>query len=362
MDANLTFSQIIIAGDAWGEIAIPMIEKFPWTAIIFLGALLSVDLVVMNLILSVIVDQAVEAREEDVTIKLKDKQEKFKKAARELYQVCSQMDTDHNGRLTLDEFLEGYDNNSTFAEIINLMDVKKEDLCVVFRMMDSSDKGEVPYRDFVENLHKVKTQDSHTILMFIKFYLGEVRRDVKEELNLLKNTFEKTHQRYEELIIGSQAAEPLDQPNLYDEYKDHLNGAHQRPVESNEDQQVVGKISNYMLEPHQLEYRLDCIRRRMDADFEAMIKEVKYGAEPIKNNMFRRPPGNCPEPSENKRSYRLPSPLRQTSSEGEFSAFFSTELKDTEDPYTDEEHLSQLSRSVMQSSSANLQEGVVQVF
>ena len=38
MDANLLLFQTVIAGDSWGKIAIPVIQRHPATAIIFVGA------------------------------------------------------------------------------------------------------------------------------------------------------------------------------------------------------------------------------------------------------------------------------------------------------------------------------------
>ena len=37
MDANLLLFKTVIAGDSWGEIAVPVIQEHPATAIIFAG-------------------------------------------------------------------------------------------------------------------------------------------------------------------------------------------------------------------------------------------------------------------------------------------------------------------------------------
>merc|ERR1719498_1561589 len=54
-NSNLTFVQTIIAGDSWGDLALPIIERSPLTALLFLTALVSINFGVLNLILSVIV-------------------------------------------------------------------------------------------------------------------------------------------------------------------------------------------------------------------------------------------------------------------------------------------------------------------
>eukprot|EP00435_Cladocopium_sp_Y103_P041717 s1365_g11.t1 len=41
MDANLLLFKTVIAGDGWGTIAVPVIEAYPATAVIFVGSLLT---------------------------------------------------------------------------------------------------------------------------------------------------------------------------------------------------------------------------------------------------------------------------------------------------------------------------------
>lgn len=55
MNANLLLFKTVIAGDSWGEIAVPVIEEHPATAIIFVGSLLTLIFGVVNLIVAVVV-------------------------------------------------------------------------------------------------------------------------------------------------------------------------------------------------------------------------------------------------------------------------------------------------------------------
>jgi len=186
MEANLTFAQSILAGDSWGQVAVPMIEAYPWSAFIFLGAMLSVNLGVMNLILSVIVDQAVEAREQDVKMQVRNKKANFQKAVRELGKICQQMDTNGDKFLSFDEIVVGYRTNEEFKSAMSIMDVNPQDLSVLYAIMDTDGKGNVSYQDFIENLYRMKTQDTHTLLTFVKFYVCQMRREVNEQLHCLK--------------------------------------------------------------------------------------------------------------------------------------------------------------------------------
>ena len=52
MNANLLLFKTVIAGDSWGLIAVPVIEQYPATAIIFMGSLLTLVFGVLNLIVA----------------------------------------------------------------------------------------------------------------------------------------------------------------------------------------------------------------------------------------------------------------------------------------------------------------------
>ena len=54
----VTFTQQVVACASWGVMTIPAIEAYPWTSVIFMDVLVSVELGLMNLILAVIVVNA----------------------------------------------------------------------------------------------------------------------------------------------------------------------------------------------------------------------------------------------------------------------------------------------------------------
>jgi hypothetical protein len=52
MNANLLLFKTVIAGDSWGLIAVPVIEHYPATALLFMGSLLTLVFGVLNLIVA----------------------------------------------------------------------------------------------------------------------------------------------------------------------------------------------------------------------------------------------------------------------------------------------------------------------
>eukprot|EP00747_Dinoflagellata_sp_TGD_P067309 gnl/TRDRNA2_/TRDRNA2_155212_c1_seq1.p1 gnl/TRDRNA2_/TRDRNA2_155212_c1~~gnl/TRDRNA2_/TRDRNA2_155212_c1_seq1.p1 ORF type:complete len:396 (+),score=75.21 gnl/TRDRNA2_/TRDRNA2_155212_c1_seq1:106-1188(+) len=179
-------------------ISIPLIESSPLlvSSILFL-VLACVNLGVMNLLLSAIVDRAQQIREDDMHLKLTEKCEQFKAARTELMKYCQQMDTDKSGELTLEEFLNGYKEFPDFASHMELMDIRFDDMCMVFDLVDSDKTGSVSYDEFVDELYSMKTTSERTMFNFIRYHLNEIRRDLKVELTLMQ----EGHARQHELLM-----------------------------------------------------------------------------------------------------------------------------------------------------------------
>lgn len=186
MQANLTLFQTSVIGEDWGMIAIPIIEHHPWTAAIFLGVNFTVGVGLMSVILAVIVDKASEAREADLKHQAGVKDARMQLAKARFLKLCNEMDLDGSGTLSLDELLDGFEGNDAFRMQMQIMDVDKEDIECVFKIMDSDKSGDVSYHEFVEMLQRMKNQSSRTLLMFIKFYVLELKNDVRQQLDLLK--------------------------------------------------------------------------------------------------------------------------------------------------------------------------------
>merc|ERR1712070_533245 len=67
------------------------------------------------------------------------------------------------------------------------MDVDIDDLELVFSILDEDQSGTVTSAEFVDQLHKMKTQESHTLLVFIKHYVNEIREKVTDQLALIED-------------------------------------------------------------------------------------------------------------------------------------------------------------------------------
>eukprot|EP00747_Dinoflagellata_sp_TGD_P197186 gnl/TRDRNA2_/TRDRNA2_68251_c0_seq1.p1 gnl/TRDRNA2_/TRDRNA2_68251_c0~~gnl/TRDRNA2_/TRDRNA2_68251_c0_seq1.p1 ORF type:complete len:625 (+),score=120.57 gnl/TRDRNA2_/TRDRNA2_68251_c0_seq1:67-1875(+) len=170
----ITFVQQVVAGDSWGLVSVPICEHFPPAVLFFAGVLVSVQLAILNLILAAIVDCAMEARKGSLHEIAVAKAKQFEHAKAKLIRLCAQLDRDKSGKLTLDELYVGIDSSEEFHDTLQVMDISKEDIHVLFGMMDSDSSGDVDFKEFVQQLYNMRSQETNITLMYIKFYVNEM--------------------------------------------------------------------------------------------------------------------------------------------------------------------------------------------
>lgn len=205
-NAALTFTQQIIAGDSWGQVTVPVIERCPATAIFFFLVFASLALATMNLILAVIVDCAQQARHMSTHDLAKEREIDYQKARTRLSELCKNLDTDGNGMLSLDELQQGFSNIPEFCDVLEVLDIRQEDMPVVFGIMDHDGTGEVSYEEFVKELWKLQSNDVQSMVIYIRFYVTQIRKQLLDQLDLVMTKI-VTKIDEEEKIIEKQQAE-----------------------------------------------------------------------------------------------------------------------------------------------------------
>merc|ERR1740121_2346945 len=96
-DAELTLFELTVHGEGWGQFVLPpALSDNSWMhalPIVF-GVYFTVVIGLMNLVLAVIVDFAVDAREEDQKMQAMLKDKRREEARAQLMTLCRDMDTD----------------------------------------------------------------------------------------------------------------------------------------------------------------------------------------------------------------------------------------------------------------------------
>jgi len=144
----------------------------------------------MNLILSVIVERAAEARDRDITDKIQQKEEEASFTKLQLLKVCAAMDTDSSYFISLDELRRAYDDIPDFRNFVKLMSVGRKDLDMIFDLLDSDDNGKVDYKEFCEELYLLSLTDQRWALADTKHKIAAVRKTLDTKLDILLSRFD----------------------------------------------------------------------------------------------------------------------------------------------------------------------------
>lgn len=183
--SNLTFLQVIVAGDSFGACTMPIMRAKPWTVLYFTAVLATLGLGAMNLVLSAIVDRAQEVRSENEHLLHLAKVEAYERAKNAIVNVCA-TDLAENGMVTLEALLYAADNHDVFSGALEKLSLGKADVQTIYFMMDEERIGSVSYEEFGEHLFKLKTQEGQMILIPIRHFMNEMKRDLKAEFDLMK--------------------------------------------------------------------------------------------------------------------------------------------------------------------------------
>jgi len=136
----------------------------------------------MNLILTVIVERAADARERDIHDAARLKIETQEDLKSVLLKICKLVDEDGNGRLTRHELLKAIDDNREFKDLMITCDIHKSELEIILRMLDKDGSGYLDYEEFCEELSRYKSLNQAMLLLMTKFSVLELEQNVQQKL------------------------------------------------------------------------------------------------------------------------------------------------------------------------------------
>ncbi|CAL1144969.1 unnamed protein product [Cladocopium goreaui] len=168
MNANLLLFKTVIAGDSWGLIAVPVIEHYPATALLFMGSLLTLVFGVLNLIVAVVVDNFAETRQRDVLNLAEEMEDNLDKDTKLLEAIFQRIDEDGSGQVTFEELVEGARKDKEFQSRLRVMDIDEADLQQLFEMCDTTGEGSIEASQFIAPMTRW-VHDSKTAARFNKY-------------------------------------------------------------------------------------------------------------------------------------------------------------------------------------------------
>eukprot|EP00929_Paragymnodinium_shiwhaense_P110324 TRINITY_DN7722_c1_g1_i1.p1 TRINITY_DN7722_c1_g1~~TRINITY_DN7722_c1_g1_i1.p1 ORF type:complete len:624 (-),score=128.30 TRINITY_DN7722_c1_g1_i1:550-2322(-) len=174
-DAMLTMFQQVVAGDSWGMVSLQIIEEKSVTGLFFLGVLITVNLVMLNLILSVIIEAAVNAAVGDELNHAEELNKAQAKAASRLIELCEAIDADGSGKLSKAEFFDGYADIPEFQHCLRVMGAMPDDLDILYNICDLDGSGDVNYIEFAHQLRRMRHQGVQMMLFYVSKVLKLLR-------------------------------------------------------------------------------------------------------------------------------------------------------------------------------------------
>eukprot|EP00929_Paragymnodinium_shiwhaense_P051440 TRINITY_DN25884_c1_g1_i2.p1 TRINITY_DN25884_c1_g1~~TRINITY_DN25884_c1_g1_i2.p1 ORF type:complete len:628 (-),score=100.02 TRINITY_DN25884_c1_g1_i2:463-2346(-) len=209
--ASLTFFQTVLAGDAWGEVCMPIIEEAPWTGVVFSGALFTLTYGLMQLSTAVVVDSFATTRQGDVNtlaLELEADERDEKKWLRSVFEA---LDIDRSGEMSLEELIGGMRKSREFGQWLRVMDLDGDDLQRLFTMLDCNQSGIIEVAEFIDVLYRMKTAESRTTVKMVK----HVVETMEQTLNRLATSVHSLHNRVETMQGQLPTASPSASPRRW---------------------------------------------------------------------------------------------------------------------------------------------------
>jgi len=159
--------------------------------LVFATALVCIQLGFTNLILSVIVDAAAGARDEENAEKLLEQQLQEQEDILQFYETMRRIDTDGSGCISAEELMHGYDSDEQTKDRLLDLGLDKQDLMRLYELMDTEGMGEVSYVDFVNNVRKAEKADARMQFLMVSLHLNRIDVVMNRRMSDLENTINR---------------------------------------------------------------------------------------------------------------------------------------------------------------------------
>jgi len=181
-NSAVTITQHVIAGDAWGDVCIPMIKHAPYTLFMFMAMNFSINLLILNLILAIVVERANVSQQEDMKLhRLKADKEAAVAQARLMISLES-ADLNRNGALSKEELQHSFKSDADIAAQVMALGLSAKDVDALFELMDEKESGEISYQQVAQKLHNLKTHDSLQATLVMVRHMKEVKQILKKSI------------------------------------------------------------------------------------------------------------------------------------------------------------------------------------
>jgi len=179
--ATLVLFREIIAGGSF-IISWEMAQASPAAVTIICIMVITIALGAVNMILTVIVERAAEAREQNIRDRANDVLKEQAQCKRELLEECLRLDVNDSGTLSYQELVSAYRAPGAFQNTMNLMHVQENDLPYIFKILDGDHSGDIDYKEFCDGIFELRSTDQRLNMAAIRLQLQELKAAMKTHL------------------------------------------------------------------------------------------------------------------------------------------------------------------------------------
>eukprot|EP00929_Paragymnodinium_shiwhaense_P061945 TRINITY_DN30936_c0_g4_i1.p1 TRINITY_DN30936_c0_g4~~TRINITY_DN30936_c0_g4_i1.p1 ORF type:complete len:748 (+),score=163.96 TRINITY_DN30936_c0_g4_i1:240-2483(+) len=224
MAANLTFFQTVFAGDSWGLLAIPIMERSPGTSFIFCGVVLTLTYGIMQLITAVVVDSFGDLRKLDVNTLAAEIEAEEKQEKEALMRIFQKVDADNSGEVTFEELAQGATKVKELQDWLRVMDIDGSDLARLFQILDVNSNGCVNLPEFMDALYRLKNAEFKTTTKFVKHIVEDLERATGHVYKSCEDLQKRMHE-----VLEAVQSERQD-PNCAEAEEDKAKQEEQQPM------------------------------------------------------------------------------------------------------------------------------------
>jgi voltage-gated sodium channel len=205
----LTLFQIATL-DSWTGLLRPLLKAAPGAAVttcfVFFLCIMIVTMVLLNLVMAVIVQNALQRSEQDQEAKAKIKRDEIEADIVELRDIFYEIDENGNGQLDREEYVTALQYSERVQQKFDILEIPENDRMEIWELLDRGDGSSVSVDAFGDCLRALqggcKAKDSFTTVRHvaqINKRIKEISRDLRKKQALADQVLKECHGMHRQL-------------------------------------------------------------------------------------------------------------------------------------------------------------------